>query len=100
MITRLTVPTVKVLTEFLRSPASWTYGYDLCRATGLKPGSLYPMLMRLSASGLLEAQWETAEPGKPPRHMYKLTLDGLRYARQAVPSRTRSKRLQPALNRT
>jgi DNA-binding PadR family transcriptional regulator len=33
---------------------------------------------------MLKTSWETAETGLPPRHMYKLTKDGLRYAREMV----------------
>ena len=60
----------------------WRYGYDLSRSTGLKSGTLYPILMRLAEHGLLETSWETVEAGRPPRHLYKLTGDGLRYARE------------------
>ena len=60
------------------------YGYDISRKTGLKSGTLYPILMRLAGNGLLETSWEMAETGKPPRHLYKLTKDGLRYAREQI----------------
>jgi DNA-binding PadR family transcriptional regulator len=76
--------TVLVLTEFLRGPEEWKYGYDMSRNTGLKSGTLYPILMRLADRSLLETAWETVEAGRPPRHMYKLTADGLRYARTQV----------------
>jgi PadR family transcriptional regulator PadR len=58
---------------------------------------LYPMLMRLEDRGLLEAQWETPEPGRPPRHMYRLTSRGLQYARQSVSARSSVTRMHPAL---
>jgi PadR family transcriptional regulator len=55
----------------------WTHGYDLARATGLKSGSLYPILARLADQGLLEAQWEQVIVlGRPPRHLYRLTPTG------------------------
>src|SRR5580658_9531642 len=76
--------TVQVLAEFLRGPEEWKYGYDISRSTGLKSGTLYPILVRLADRRLLETAWETAEAGRPPRHMYKLTADGLRYARTQV----------------
>jgi DNA-binding PadR family transcriptional regulator len=47
----------------------------------LKSGTLYPILMRLAERSLLETVWERGEPGKPPRHMYRFTSDGLRFAR-------------------
>lgn len=76
--------TVLVLAELLQDSQEWRYGYDLSRNTGLKSGTLYPILMRLAEHGLLETNWETAAVGRPPRHMYKLTQDGLRYARTQV----------------
>jgi PadR family transcriptional regulator, regulatory protein PadR len=73
-----------VLAEFLVDAQEWRYGYDISRDTGLKSGTLYPILMRLAEHRLLETSWETTEAGRPPRHMYKLTPDGLRYAREQV----------------
>jgi len=83
--------TALVLAELLHTPREWRYGYDLSRLTGLKSGTLYPILMRLAEHRLLETSWETVEPGRPPRHLYKLTADGLRHAREhaAVPARQR-----------
>jgi PadR family transcriptional regulator PadR len=73
-----------VLAEFLQCKEEWRYGYDISRNTGLKSGTLYPILMRLAEHRLLETSWETTSEGRPPRHLYKLTLDGLRYARTQV----------------
>jgi PadR family transcriptional regulator, regulatory protein PadR len=73
--------TALVLAEFLSDEQEWRYGYDISRSTGLKSGTLYPILMRLAEHRLLETSWETVAVGRPPRHMYKLTKDGLRYAR-------------------
>jgi PadR family transcriptional regulator, regulatory protein PadR len=72
--------TTQVLAEFLNSAQEWRYGYDLSRNTGLKSGTLYPILMRLAEHGLLETSWEATEEGRPPRHLYKLTQNGARYA--------------------
>jgi PadR family transcriptional regulator PadR len=61
---------------------SWQYGYELSKQTGLKSGTLYPLLIRLSDQGFLESRWEEPErAGKPPRHAYKLTATGLAFAR-------------------
>jgi DNA-binding PadR family transcriptional regulator len=73
--------TLLVLAEFLQCEREWRYGYDISRSTGLKSGTLYPILMRLAEHQMLETSWETNAEGRPPRHMYKLTEDGLRYAR-------------------
>lgn len=72
--------TTLVLAEFLQRKQEWRYGYDISRKTGLKSGTLYPILMRLAEHRMLQTCWESAEVGKPPRHMYRLTRDGLRYA--------------------
>ena len=85
---RLSRQTIQVLDAFLRTPTDWRYGYDISRDTGLKSGSLYPILIRLAEHKLLETRWETTEAGKPPRHMYRLTREGLLFARKQVPSRT------------
>ena len=91
-------PQTRLLLEsFLHDPAEWRYGYDLSRETGLKSGTLYPILLRLAEATLLETQWDTSEVGKPPRHMYRLTPDGLQYARELVPSSQLS-RMQPVFH--
>jgi DNA-binding PadR family transcriptional regulator len=76
--------TALVLAEFLSDEKLWRYGYDISRNTGLKSGTLYPILMRLAEHRMLETSWETAVEGRPPRHMYKLTEDGMRTAREMV----------------
>jgi DNA-binding PadR family transcriptional regulator len=78
---RLSPQTALVLDAFLERPRSWRYGYDISRDTGLKSGTLYPILIRLADHELVETRWETTESGKPPRHMYRLTPEGLRSAR-------------------
>lgn len=80
--------TVAVLQAFLKAPGEWRYGYDISRETGLKSGTLYPVLIRLADEKFLEATWEASEPGKPPRHLYRLTFDGRQFARQHAPRRT------------
>ena len=74
--------TLAVLDAFMRHPSTWRYGYDLSREIGLRSGTLYPLLMRLSDHGLLEAEWhEPASAGRPPRHAYRLTQAGVAFAR-------------------
>ena len=36
-----------MLERFVERPTGWRYGYELIRETGLKPGALYPILVRL-----------------------------------------------------
>jgi PadR family transcriptional regulator PadR len=68
---------IRVLAALAAEPSRWRYGYDLGAEVDLKSGSLYPILVRLTDRGLLEATWEPGPPGKPPRHLYRLTATGL-----------------------
>ena len=61
------------------------YGYALMKITGLKSGTLYPILMRLKDRGLLSARWEVSEKeGRPPRQSYRLTTNGQLYAKEVL----------------
>lgn len=76
-----------VLAEMLRGGAEWFYGYDLIQQTGVRSGTLYPMLIRLERRGYLEAIWlDPAEPGRPPRHAYRLTQAGRELAKANLPA--------------
>src|SRR6201986_4662522 len=90
--------THRLLAAMLEQPLAWRYGYELLKITGLQSGTLYPALLRLSEQGLLEAQWREADkPGKPPRHVYRLTRTGLAFAReQTDPAREKANILQEA----
>jgi DNA-binding PadR family transcriptional regulator len=75
--------TAAVLAVLLESPAVWRHGYELCQRTGLKAGSMYPILIRLADRGLLEAEWERGVPaGRPARHLYRLSGPGRTLARE------------------
>lgn len=75
--------TIRVLLTLAEEPAAWRHGYDLCQQTGLKAGSMYPILMRLADRGLLHTTWESEVPtGRPPRHLYRLTQAGADLARE------------------
>jgi PadR family transcriptional regulator, regulatory protein PadR len=67
---------MNVLRLLAEDPTRWRHGYDLGVDARLKSGSLYPILIRLADRGLLEATWEAAVPGKPPRHLYRITSAG------------------------
>lgn len=82
-----------LLSEFSAQPQAWRYGYELAKATGLKSGTLYPTLARLSDQGLLEAEWRAAlELGRPARHAYRLTPAGLIFAKEQALRPIRSSR--------
>ncbi len=73
--------TVSVLQALLTEPARWHYGYQLGKQTGLRSGTLYPILIRLAEQHLLETRWEPPQrPGRPARHTYRLTAEGRQLA--------------------
>jgi len=77
--------TLSVLAALCGQPSAWQHGYALARETGLKSGTLYPILIRLADRGLVEACWqEEPAPGRPRRHLYRLTADGLATATTAL----------------
>jgi DNA-binding PadR family transcriptional regulator len=93
---RPSAQTTAVVLALAEEPAAWRYGYELCQQLDIKPGSLYPILMRLTDRGMLETTWDTEVPaGRPPRHLYRLTGSGSQMAaelaadaRTAAPRRT------------
>ena len=79
--------TLAVLAELYATPSQWRHGYGIARDTGLKSGTLYPVLIRLADRGLVEARWEDEQPaGRPRRHLYRLTPEGLAAA-EGAPAR-------------
>jgi PadR family transcriptional regulator, regulatory protein PadR len=76
--------TLLVLAALLEEPSHWRHGYALASETGLKSGTLYPILIRLAERGLVEACWQQEPaPGRPRRHLYRLTAPGLASATEA-----------------
>ena len=71
-----------LLQALSQRPQEWRHGYDIMKETGLLSGTLYPLLMRMTDQGLVEAEWrEPIRPGRPPRHAYRLTADGVTLAK-------------------
>jgi PadR family transcriptional regulator, regulatory protein PadR len=76
--------TLSVLAALSDRPSEWHHGYEVAKETGLKSGTLYPILIRLADRGLLEAEWQDEPaPGRPRRHLYRLTAAGLAVASAA-----------------
>ncbi len=79
--------TLSVLAALCDQPSQWQHGYALAKQTGLKSGTLYPILIRLADRGLVEACWQhEPQPGRPRRHLYRLTAAGLASAVGAIAS--------------
>jgi DNA-binding PadR family transcriptional regulator len=87
----------RVLAWLAEGADGWCHGYELCRRAGIRSGTLYPLLIRLEAQGHLEAEWQApAEPGRPPRHAYRLTETGRALARDNPPRATDRPATSPA----
>lgn len=83
-IQRVTEPTVAVL-RVLIAAAEPIWGLRVIKATGLKAGSVYPILGRLEEGGWIVGEWESAqERSGPRRRLYRLTPDGEREAAAVV----------------
>ncbi len=81
---RLSKQMLLLLAALADRPQQWRHGYALMKETGLLSGTLYPLLMRMTEQGLVEAEWcEPTQPGRPARHAYRLTATGVALA-QAV----------------
>ena len=77
---RPSAQTLAVLQALAEHPDRWRHGYDMCTQLGIAAGSMYPILIRLSDRGLLDTSWETEHvPGRPARHLYRITRTGLAY---------------------
>lgn len=73
---RITVPVLKVLQAFFAEATGRLYGLELSGHTGLKSGSLYPILARLEVAGWVTSTWEETDPreaGRPRRRYYELS---------------------------
>jgi PadR family transcriptional regulator len=94
--------TLSVLAALCAQPSEWCHGYALARQTALKSGTLYPILIRLADRGLVEACWQDEpQPGRPRRHLYRLTAEGLAAAEDALanaaPPTARATRTRPGV---
>jgi PadR family transcriptional regulator PadR len=94
---RFSAQTLSVLAALCDEPSQWQHGYALAKQTGLKSGTLYPILIRLADRGLVEACWQDEpEPGRPRRHLYRLTAAGLASAAEAQARAARAKAARAA----
>jgi len=82
-VRRASAQTVAIVLALADDSTRWRHGYDLCKRLALKAGTVYPILMRLAERGQLETAWETnPPPGRPPRHLYRLSKAGLEFAEE------------------
>ncbi len=99
---RLTRPTALVFQALLEGHH---HGFDIMEATGLPSGTVYPILRRLDAEGLVRSRWErdtiARQEQRPPRRYYELSSGGGMVAREAVAryltEDSTSRRLRPRI---
>ncbi len=90
---RLTRQTAVLLNQLLTAPAKEWYGLELMELTGLRSGTIYPLLHRLRQDGWLTASTEEVDPveaARPRRRLYRLTGSGERAAREVLASKSPS----------
>jgi PadR family transcriptional regulator, regulatory protein PadR len=83
-LARVTETTVLVLICLYTSEQEDLWGFEIVRKTGLKTGTVYPILDRLESLGWVTSEWETENdrPGAR-RRTYRLTDDAV-YACQEL----------------
>lgn len=82
---RITYPTAIVLAAL---DHGHRHGFEIIDVTGLRAGTVYPILRRLEAESLARSSWERVTQaraeGRPPRRNYRLTSAGRAMARAAL----------------
>jgi DNA-binding PadR family transcriptional regulator len=77
-LVRMTLTTRLVLGALRDGP---TYAYAIVKETGLRTGTVVPILHRLEEHGWVAGEWETPRPeGRPARRYYRLTDYALGFA--------------------
>lgn len=94
---KIRMTTALVLRALLEDPGRPRYGRELTRETGVMPGTLYPILRRLEAEGLVTSERELIDPHvqeRPARNYVRLTPEGLAFAVREL--ETLAARLRPS----
>lgn len=82
---RITYPTAIVLAAL---DNGYRHGFEIIDVTGLRAGTVYPILRRLEAESLARSSWEQVAraraEGRPPRRNYRLTAPGRAMVREAL----------------
>ena len=98
----MTFPTQLVLQALLSDPDHELSGLQIAAGTGLRSGTVHPVLARLERMEWAESWWEDIDPhveGRPARRYYRLSAAGVPRASHAL-ARTESaprtvRRLRP-----
>lgn len=95
--------TLVVLACFIEAQDRPIYGNEIIKNTGLKSGTIYPILDRLERAGWLAAEWEDIDQSvekRPRRRLYQLSGLGVRAANRELDAAARAifrSTLQPRL---
>lgn len=84
---KMSLASLKVLYLFASEPREQRSGYEISAALSLASGTLYPILARFEANGLLQSEWEEIDPsqaGRPRRRYYQLTTQGAVFASEQM----------------
>jgi len=76
---RITIQTLLVFKQFLKAPEAEHFGAAIAKSTGIRSGTLYPILDRLLKHGYLTKHKEKGDPRKlerPLRQFFRLTKEG------------------------
>lgn len=96
MAPRMTLQTQMVLRQALQDPDREWYGLQMCEATGLPAGTVYPIIARLEQCGWVESRWEDpgehVAEGRPRRRYYSFAAGGAEQARISLARAYRSRR--------
>jgi len=100
---RMTLPAQLVLRALLERPAQEMYGLEISWATGLRSGTIHPILARWEHAGVLVSRWEQIQPneeGRPRRRYYRIAPEAVELAQnalaQAYTPQSQLVRLRPA----
>jgi PadR family transcriptional regulator PadR len=76
---KITSQVMRVLHAFIEAHGSELTGANIHERTGMRSGTLYPILIRFREGGWLSDRWEDEEAfelGRPKRRYYRLTAAG------------------------
>ena len=80
---RVTVTTIEVLKCIYSLDGVAVWGLEISKLTGLKTGTVYPILERLELLGWLTSEWEIAQDRNGPRRRtYQLTPEASQEMRE------------------
>jgi DNA-binding IclR family transcriptional regulator len=84
----MTKATEEILAALVGHASRDRHAADICAQTGLRTGTVYPVLARLEALQWVESGWEQRlhEQGWPRRRYYRLSPYGLAMARGTLAS--------------